>query len=438
MTNTEFIHLKKQLQLITEVVSADVYNLGERFFEEVVIKLNKTLNADYTFIGKLCEKKICVETIALVSKQGLVDNFSYELKGTPCENVIGKNACSYSNSVTKLFPKDQLLIDMGIEAYVGIPLYDSKSNATGIIVSLFKDKIVDTASIESILMIFASRASAELEHQQLYAKLEKNKRELESKVVERTKALEDSNKELKKLLKELRNTQAKLIESEKMASLGILTAGVAHEINNPLNFILGGYTGLHNHLDNIGVNDEQTKVLLEGIEVGVKRASQIVNSLNHYSRKEDSFDNKCNIHKIIDDCLVMLNNKIKDRITIQKNYTFTPIVIIGNSGKLHQVFLNVLQNAIQSIEKIGVITITTTQNNNTANIKITDTGHGIKSKNLYKITTPFFTTKQPGEGTGLGLSITASILKEHRGSIDFSSKENQGTTVSISLPTNNN
>lgn len=181
--------LKKQFKLIEEIVSNDIYNLGEQFFDAIVTKLNEVLGADYTFIGKLIENKDKIETISLVNKTGQIDNIIYDLKHTPCENVVGQNPCLYPKDVTSLFPQDQLLIDMGIEAYVGVPLYDSKMEATGILVCLFENEIRETFSIESILMIFASRASAELEHMKLYAELDKYKQALERKVDERTKEL---------------------------------------------------------------------------------------------------------------------------------------------------------------------------------------------------------------------------------------------------------
>lgn len=176
--------LKRQLELINEVVSVDTYNLGAEFFETIVEKLNQVLGADYTFVGQLSESADQVETLALASKDGLQESITYSLKDTPCANVIGQKPCTYPNNIKKLFPNDQLLIDLGIEAYVGVPLFDSKKRAIGILVSLCEKEIKDTFAIESILMIFASRVGAELEHAKLYAQLENHKMQLEQKVKE--------------------------------------------------------------------------------------------------------------------------------------------------------------------------------------------------------------------------------------------------------------
>lgn len=442
MDSLEIVKLRKQLKLINETVSNEIYNLGDSLFEHIVIKLNDALSADYTFIGELNDDRSQITTIALANKEGLMENFSYQVKDSPCEFVIGQKPCSFPKDVASFYPKDQLLIEMGIQAYTGIPLYSSKTRPTGIIVCMFKEAITDIRTYESILLIFASRAGAELEHTKLYAKLEEHKNELENKVQDRTKELNQKNRELEITNKELglavsklSETQNQLIHSEKMASLGILTAGVAHEINNPLNFILGGYTGLKNYFEatNNIINDE-INFFLNSINVGVDRASKIINSLSQFSRSTDSFEESCDIHKILDDCLIMLDISIKDRIELKKNYASSNVTIGGNLGKLHQVFLNILNNSIQAIEKKGEIVVQTKLVDSSVEVSITDSGSGVSKQNISKILNPFYTTKQPGEGTGLGLSITFSIIKDHRGSLEFESEENEYTKVIVKLP----
>ncbi len=295
------------------------------------------------------------------------------------------------------------------------------------------------------------------EKKQILLELENHRLNLEILVQERTDDLECVNEELRAIneeihqkneqinlqnnelqatLKNLQNTQMQLIQAEKMASLGILTAGVAHEINNPLNFIRGGYIGLERYFNHTeSFDQENINVLLESINVGIERACSIVNSLNQFSRNKESFDEKCDIHTIIDNCLTMLLHETKHLITINKQYTSTPFAVQGNAGKLHQVFINILHNAIQSICNEGQITITTQKQAQGIKIQITDTGCGIKPENISHITDPFYTTKEPGLGTGLGLSISYSIIQSHQGSLAFQSQINQGTTATIILPT---
>ncbi len=259
---------------------------------------------------------------------------------------------------------------------------------------------------------------------------------LEKMVKEKTHDLETANEALKATLKNLNETQAQLLQSEKMASLGILTAGVSHEINNPLNFITTAY---HGFLD-MGLEDqnEDAAFFLEALKTGVERAGDIVKSLNQFSRSNKSTDEDCDIHEIIDNCLVMMRNQLKDRIEVTKNYLSEPQIISGNVGAMHQVFINLLSNAEHAIEEDGRIDIETRLSGDELIVEIIDTGCGISKDNMKNITDPFFTTKKPGKGTGLGLSITYNIVNEHGGRLEFESEENAGTTARVSLPLKRN
>jgi two-component system, NtrC family, sensor kinase len=276
--------------------------------------------------------------------------------------------------------------------------------------------------------------------------------DLELLVKERTENLEIANRELtfaneelseqreelKTALNQLQDTQKQLIQSEKMASLGVLSAGIAHEINNPLNFIYGGMMALENYIqENLKDHHQQIEVMMEGIREGVTRTAKIVKSLSHFTRQEDSPMTQGDIHTIIDNCLMILSNQMKHRIEIHKNYAEETCVILCQEGKMHQVFLNILINANQAIEDKGTITITTRKEEQQLIIGIEDTGCGINPKDLPKITDPFFTTKDPGKGIGLGLSIAYTIVQEHYGKLEFESKVGKGTRVNITLPLNN-
>jgi signal transduction histidine kinase len=247
--------------------------------------------------------------------------------------------------------------------------------------------------------------------------------------------LSNQREELKTALDLLQDTQKQLSKSEKMASLGVLSAGIAHEINNPLNFIYGGMMALENYIDeNLKEHHEKMEAMIEGIREGATRTAAIVRSLDHFSRPDDSPMTQGDIHTIIDNCLMILSNQMKYRIEIHKNFAENPYVFLCHEGKIHQVILNILINACQAIEDRGIITITTRIEEQQLIIVIDDTGHGISAKVLPKITDPFFTTKDPGKGVGLGLSIAYNIVQEHNGILEFESQAGKGTKVTITLP----
>jgi signal transduction histidine kinase len=281
--------------------------------------------------------------------------------------------------------------------------------------------------IDGVINDITSRKELELE-------VEQYRNNLEQLVKQRTEELEIANEELKTTLEQLNKAQFQLIQSEKMASLGILTAGFAHEINNPLNYIMGGYVALQEMINSGDFSNPDANVLLQSIKEGVDRAAEIVKSLNQISTSNGIFSKSCDIHRILDNCLAILHYRTVDKIEIFKQYTSEISCIEGNTGQLHQVFLNILLNAIQAIKDKGTITISTQINGSAVKVDISDTGCGICSENLSRVFDPFFTTKPPGKGTGLGLTICYSILNDHKGTLEISSEENKGTTVSITFP----
>jgi signal transduction histidine kinase len=217
-----------------------------------------------------------------------------------------------------------------------------------------------------------------------------------SKIRIANRILENQKEELNSALTTLKDTQNKLVRYERMASVGVLTAGIAHEINNPLNFIQGGVLSVEDILKESVTIETNNKItpFLDVIRTGIKRISNIVHSLGRFSRGNDLEIENCNLHSIFENCLVMLNNRIHDRIEIVRNYADTDILIRGNEGRLHQAFMNILINAIQSIESKGTIKIDTILEHDRIKIQISDTGKGIEKDNLKKITDPFFYDKR--------------------------------------------
>lgn len=236
--------------------------------------------------------------------------------------------------------------------------------------------------------------------------------------------------ELQSILQEFEETRNHLVQSEKMASLGLLASGINHEINNPLNFIMGSLENLK-RLKKLKSADE-LKPYLEAMEEGVNRIDAIVKSLNHFNYKSQR-DGICDIHSILDNCLIIMQHKVGKAVAIKKMYADNAIVK-GISGQIHQVFLNLIANAIHSLNGSGEITIFTHFEDTNVLIEVRDNGRGIPKEIQEKIFDPFFTTKSPGEGTGLGLSISRKIIHDHDGLISVQSELEIGTTFIVSLP----
>jgi signal transduction histidine kinase len=259
-------------------------------------------------------------------------------------------------------------------------------------------------------------------------------KETNEKLSDKNKIINLQNIELKDAFDNLRDTQNQLIQAEKKASVGVFTAGLAHEINNPLNFILGGVTGLENFYNEEIAKDEKLKLFISSIKTGVDRASFIVSGLNQITSRIGGNFKDYNINDLIDKSLKSISLEYLKRIKIIKNYSSGKLLIECDENSIIQVLMNIILNACQSIKNEGEIVISTFEDDGLAQIQIRDTGCGISPENIAKVTDPFFTTKNPGEGTGLGLSIALNNIKEHYGNLSFVSEIDKGTTVYIQFP----
>ena len=249
------------------------------------------------------------------------------------------------------------------------------------------------------------------------ADLEEWGRTLEQKVRERTE--------------ELVAMQARVAQSERLASLGMLAAGVAHEINNPLGGILA-LTSLT--LEDMPQDDPNRENLVE-VVTQTQRCRDIVKGLLEFSRQSRLGADLAELNKILDETLALISRQAGFfNVTIVKQYDPELPPVMANRGEMQQVFMNILVNAAQAIEGHGTITIVTRAAGDYVEVAISDTGRGIPPEDIGRIFDPFFSTKPSGQGTGLGLSITYGIVTSHRGTINVDSQVGKGTTFTVRLP----
>jgi len=262
--------------------------------------------------------------------------------------------------------------------------------------------------------------------------------DLERAVQMRTADLARKNRELAETLDKLTRAQAQLVRSEKLASIGQLVAGIAHEINNPVNAIVNTVGPLEEAVDAIDKDPEAARDVREMVKVvqrGAQRTKAIVSALHNYSRTDDESVVDFDIDRSIDDSLELLRHLLKQNVTVVKKYSNAGRVR-GHAGQINQVFMNLLTNAAQALtgRDKATITIETSGDDTEVTVKIIDNGPGIPADVLPRIWDPFFTTKDVGEGTGLGLSIVHELVERHGGKIDCETRIGEGTTFTVRLP----
>lgn len=437
--------------------------------------------------------------------------------------VIDNTLAMDSKTIAALITDENLHQAQGVAAKVdgrtyrgrGFPLEDAGGNRVGEFVLLddltdnvtaFRHYIVQIAAFSLLLsvglFIFSFRVLGRVDHQliesrqRLEAELENQARtseklerevverkraeeqltrlneHLEQRVTERTSELQHLNEELaagrqalEVAYKELQAKQATILQQDKMACIGQLAAGVAHDINNPIGFVAGNLEVLQNFWNKMAVYnsaltellerhnngddmaalstlrskykidyllDEIPEVMNECFE-GVERVNKIILNLKGFSRIDEAEAEAVNINQCLDSTIGIIRNEIRYKAEIKKNYGQLP-PLYCNPQQLNQVFMNLLINAAQAIERWGKIVITTRADKDNLWISIRDSGVGIPPNDLQQIFEPFYTTKEVGVGTGLGLSIVAEIIKKHQGEISVSSQLQQGTEFSIRLP----
>jgi len=316
------------------------------------------------------------------------------------------------------------------------------------------------ADVELISAV-ANHVALAVDKAESFRTIEDLSRGLEDKVRLRTEQLRAANEELQTAYRDLQQTQMQLVQREKMASVGQLVAGVAHELNNPIGFVYSNVSTLEDFVgrlramletyrglalpeaERVRAEQEWTQLkvdyalryvdaMIQGIREGAERSRKIVRDLRVFARGGEDVWQPVDLHEELESSLTLLNHLLKDRVVVHRKFGDLPSVECVRS-QIDQVFLNLLANAAQAIQGPGEITVETRTEDGSAVIAVSDTGPGIPPEVIGRIFDPFFTTKPVGEGTGLGLSISYEIVKKHGGEIRAESPPGGGARFTVRI-----
>jgi signal transduction histidine kinase/ABC-type amino acid transport substrate-binding protein len=382
---------------------------GEAFFQSLVNFLGKSLNVDYAFVDVLLPDGKTARTVSLYAIGQNPDNFEYDLKYTPCDNVIGKSVCCYPERIQQMFPKDELLVDMDAESYAGIPLWDSKREPIGLIAVMDRKPLIDQERIITVLQLVAVRAAHELERTRFDAAM--------------FSAKEDADK-------------ANEAKSQFLANM-------SHELRTPLNAIIG-YSEMLKEKTFGPLGDDKNIEYVSDINSAGTHLLSLINDVLDLSKidagKEEVSAQETDITAVLSGCVEMLKVLAVERhIEVHQDIpNFFPTIRV-DSRHLSQVFINLLSNAIKFTPDGGSVDVkAAVEKDHSVTIKVIDTGVGISAEELPKVMEEFeragevLTRSQPG--TGLGLPLTKKLAELNGGTVTLESEVGRGTTVTVRFP----
>jgi signal transduction histidine kinase len=350
-----------------------------------------------------------------------------------------------------------------VRSFLAVPLRVKRGVGGVLAVAAGEPDRFAQADVELMLAV-ADQVATAIDKAGSFQTIEELSRGLEEKVRVRTEQLRTANEEVAAAYRELQAAQVQLVQREKMASVGQLVAGVAHELNNPIGFVASNAATLEDFVGRLramlesyrdrcaalpeadrqalGEEWQARKVdyalryldsMIHGIREGAERTRKIVRDLRVFARGDDDVRQPVDLHEELESSLTLLGHLLKDRVVVERKYGDLPAVECVRS-QIDQVLLNILANAAQAIEGPGTITIETRREDGWAVVAVRDTGPGIAPDVIGRIFDPFFTTKPVGEGSGLGLSISYEIVKKHGGEVGVDSRPGAGATFTMRLP----
>lgn len=406
---------RKAQDLILRVGRSIGAHTGQSFLRSLVTELARALEADYAFIAELKQNLPGrVQTVAVFAKGQVAENFEYDLRHTPCENVMNDSICSYPNEVQTAFPLDDLLKEMKVEGYVGTPLLDSTGRTNGLMAVLSCQPIANVNLAESVLQIFAARAAAELERLGAEAQIRALNAGLEQRVRERTAQLEYANRELE-----------------------AFSYSVSHDLGAPLRNISGFVQLLQKRVN--GSLDEKAERYLETISDESRRMGTLIESLLDFSKLSRTEPQKTavDLNRLVAEIQQQFLFEIQDR-SIEWRIEALPVVL-GDWDLLKQVLANFLSNAIKYTRTRPRAQITVGCQRGSSEevvIFVRDNGVGFNMKHASKLFGVFqrLHSVKEFEGTGIGLANAQRIIHRHRGRVWAEAEEDRGAVFFFTLP----
>ncbi|MBK1876265.1 GAF domain-containing hybrid sensor histidine kinase/response regulator [Pelagicoccus mobilis] len=413
----ELAKYKAREELINKFFGLELYKLGQAFFDKTVLLLAELLEVDYAFIGRL-EGLKSVTTTSLCVKGEIAPNFTYELEHTPCSNVIDFGPCIYESGVSQLFPKDELLVQMGVDSYVGVPLFNTDCKPLGILVLLHNKPIRNPKLVESFLLMFAGRASAELEHH-------------------------DHALELQTRNEQLVIAKQQAEESDRLKTAFL--ANMSHEIRTPMNAIIG-FSSLLEDPENTGEErDEYLSHIKERSEDLLKLVDDVIDLSRIEANAVELTSTPIELIPLLQKAAAQQQKlAARKRTPLRVNLELAPDLpqtVNADKGALNQCLNNLLSNSLKFTDK-GSITIAAERNGDTLELSVADTGPGVSPEHAKQIFERFMqadnsATRLHG-GSGLGLAITKSLIELMGGqvTVETTDQRESGALFRIHLPIN--
>lgn len=414
--------------ILRKIIEGVANTRGEAFFQAIALQLNQVIAADFTFIARLDREAYTSKTQALVVDGVLTDNLEYSLAHTPCANAADDSYCIYPCGIQQLFPQDQLLVDLGVEGYVGTPLHDLHGGVLGIVVAMYRRPIENPELITTLFSIFSGRIEAEMERQDYEKQLQQLNSKLEEKVTRRTA-------ELSKALTDLQQMQSQLVEAEKMAALGNLVAGIAHEVNSPLGVAVttqGVIERQFHQLEQQLAANQLSRTQLEQfcsamhqalplMQHNLQRAADLIQNFKRTAADQHSSEqHQIDVLQYYRQILTTLS-PLTRKAGIQIELDAEPGVLVTTIPGSHmQILSNLVMNSIQhgfarQQQVQALIRLQIRRQDSGFVVGYQDNGGGLSAESRKRLFEPFYTTARADGCTGLGMSILYNLVTAQLG-----------------------